>query len=175
MCDSNSAESKERQNIESLIADLRSEDGMTRQRARHALVAIKEPAIHPLITAFEDRGEQMHWEVAKTLSEIGSAKTIQCFLKGMEDEDFSIRWISAEGLITIGQDAVSALLNELEHHSDSLFLVEGIHHVLYDLVNRKFVDETTRQAIAPVLEAYNRIEAQLYIPMAAMEGLNKLK
>lgn len=48
--------------IEALIADLGSSDGMTRERARLALVEMGTPAVGPLINALVVRNNPTYWE-----------------------------------------------------------------------------------------------------------------
>ncbi|MBW2005383.1 MAG: HEAT repeat domain-containing protein, partial [Deltaproteobacteria bacterium] len=88
--------------IDSLIETLNSKDGLARQHARLALVKIGEPALPALIKAFGKRDDIMHWEVAKALSQIGSSKAAEILVNTLEDNEFSVRWIAAEGLIHIG-------------------------------------------------------------------------
>ena len=161
--------------IEQLIEDLRSSDGMVRQRARQSLVLKGEEAVDDLIQAFKEKKEPIHFEASKALSQIGSKKTIQTFIDALEDEEFSIRWIAAEGLIAIREDIIKPLLELLEHHSDSLQICEGVHHVFHDIVSRRIIDEKKREILLPVLESYHHLEAEIYIPFAAKNALDKLK
>lgn len=161
-------------NIDALIAALDDRDGMVRQRARHALVRQGETAVEPLIKAFSHRGGYMHWEAAKALSMIGSPKSTGALLQALEDDEFSIRWLAAEGLIAIAAGAVEPLLQALVNRPDSVWLREGAHHVLHDLIHRELVDASTRARIAPVLTALNDIEPTVTVPVAAHKALQTL-
>jgi len=63
--------------IESLIEDLASKDGMIRQKAREALVDLGNPAVsslnHALLNSKLDR---VRWEAAKALGGINDAGSI---------------------------------------------------------------------------------------------------
>jgi HEAT repeat protein len=59
--------------IGSFIADLASDDGITRVKARHALILSRDKAIKPLIEALADRNQWVRWEAAKALGQIGSS------------------------------------------------------------------------------------------------------
>ena len=54
-------------------------------------------------------------------------------LNALEDEEFSIRWLAAEGLINLGKFVVVPLLQEMLKNPDSPFLRRGAHHVLHEL------------------------------------------
>ena len=161
--------------IESLIEMLKSNDGLARQHARHALVKIGEPSLDALIKAFEIRKEPLHWEVAKALTRIGTPKAAGALVNALDDKDFSVRWMAAEGLIHLAEEGLVPLLEALRDRSDSVWLREGSHHVLHDVIARKLVDAKTSEIISPVLDALNHIEAETETHFAAKEALESLK
>ena len=57
------------------------------------------------------------------------------------------------------------LLETLRKKADSIWMREGSHHVLHDLVNRELVGESTQKSLMPVLDALNHFDAasQTYI------------
>jgi len=155
--------------IKSLIADLASEDGVLRVKARRHLVAYKARSVAPLIKALSNKRDYVRWEAAKALSQIGSPASIQALLRALEDNMFDVRWLAAEGLIRIGPKAVVPLLEELVKHSDSYWLREGIHHVLHDMNKGKL-----RKILRPVLVALESNEPSLTAPLAAGVALDNL-
>ena len=163
-----------KKNINELIKTLKSEDGIARQNARNSLIIIGEPALDALIEAFEIKEEPVHWEVAKVLSQIGTSKAAGVLIDALEDNDFSVRWIAAEGLIHMGLKGLLPLLESLRRKSDSVWLREGGHHVIHDLVNRKLVDEPTRKNLMPVLDALNHIDPVIQTNTAADNALKSI-
>ena len=163
------------QDIDSLIETLKSEDGIARQHARNSLVKIGEPALDALIKAFEVKKDPLHWEIAKALSQIGTAKAAQVLVDALEDNEFSVRWIAAEGLINIGADGLIPLMEALKNNTDSIWLREGSHHVIHDLVHRKIVDETAQKYLLTVLNALNHFEAVIQTNTAADMALKALR
>ena len=161
-------------NINNLIETLKSKDGIARQNARNSLVMIGEPALDALIKAFEIKEEPLHWEVAKALSHIGTSRAAQVLVDALEDHEFSIRWIAAEGLVHIGFRGLVPLLEALKKRTDSVWLREGSHHIIHDLVNRKIVDESTRTALIPVLEALNHLDPVVQTFTAADNALKTI-
>jgi HEAT repeat protein len=57
----------------------------------------------------------------------------------MEDEKSDVRWLAAKGLIKLGKLSIKPLLKTLEKKSNSLFVLEGAHHVFYDLKENKML------------------------------------
>ena len=162
------------QNIDALIEVLKSKDGIARQNARIALVKIGEPALDALIAAFDIKKDPLHWEVAKALSQIGTAKAAQTLVDALEDKEFSVRWIAAEGLINIGEDGLIPLLEALRKRTDSIWLREGSHHVIHDLLNQKLINEAAQECLIAVLDALNHFEAVVQTNTAADMALKTL-
>jgi HEAT repeat protein len=161
----------EEDRIKSLIAELGSEDGMVRVRARKALADIGHPAVGPLVEALSSRREWLRWEAAKTLAEIGDPTATQALIKALRDKMFDVRWLAAEGLIHIGDSVVKPLLEALSNDPDSLWMREGTHHVLHDLVPGCKDEELLK----PVLRALDDIEPSLEVEVAAGAALEALK
>jgi HEAT repeat protein len=154
----------------SLVADLDSRDGQVRVRARKSLVAIGGRAVKPLVKALASKKEWVRWEAAKALGQIGDPAAVQALIKALEDKMFDVRWLAAEGLISIGRVVLVPLLQVLMDHPDSLWLQEGVHHVLHDL-NKGDLTEILR----PVIFALEGFEPSVEAPLAAEIALEALK
>jgi HEAT repeat protein len=155
--------------IRSLIADLASKDGGVRTMARQQLVAYKKRSVLPLIKTLSNENDWVRWEAAKTLSQIANPKSSRALLEALSDKKFEVRWLAAEGLIRIGRRAIVPLLRALAKHSDSIWLREGIHHVLHDINSGKI-----RKVLQPVLVALEGPEPSLEAPLAAQAALDAL-
>jgi len=148
--------------IKSLIDNLGSQDGQVRVRARKSLVAIGGQAVKPLVKALASKREWVRWEAAKTLCQIGDPAAVQALVKALEDKMFDVRWLAAEGLISIGREALVPLLRALMEHPDSLWLREGVHHVLHDVDK-----EDLNEILHPVLAALEGFEPSVEAPLVA--------
>jgi HEAT repeat protein len=155
--------------IGALIAALADDDGLVRQRARESLVDMGEPAVAPLIEALTDPNDKVRWEAAKALSEIGSPAAASALVRALRDKSFGVRWLAAEGLITLEREGLTPLLQALVQHSDSIWLREGAHHVLRILAGKGLYAQ-----VAPVLAALEDTEPVLEAPLAARAALGKL-
>ena len=135
---------------------------------------IGEPVLDALIKAFEIGKKPLHWEVAKALSQIGTVKAAKVLVDALEDHDFGVRWIAAEGLIHIGAGGVAPLLEALRKKPDSVWLREGVHHVINDLVNRELIGEPARKSLMPLLDALSNIDPVIHTNTEADNALKAI-
>ena len=156
--------------VSGLVAELGDSNGLARQHAREALVAIGQPAVPALITALASPHAQVRWEAAKGLSEIATPEAAPGLVAALEDRDFSVRWLAAEGLVAIGHRSLEPLLAALVERGDHQWLREGAHHALKALSKRG-----SCEALAPVLAALEGVEPELVVPPAAKEALKALR
>jgi len=156
--------------IDTLIGKLADPNGLKRQEARLELVEIGKAAVPALVEKLADRREQVRWEAAKALSQIRDPTAAPALVKALEDENFGVRWLAAEGLIAVGRRGLQSLLQALVHHSDSVWLLEGAHHVLRSLIG----EPDLHDLIAPVLTALDDVEPAIEVPPAAQEALDAL-
>jgi HEAT repeat protein len=144
------------------VADLARQDDAIRVKARHSLVAMGRAAVPLLSKALKSENSLTRWEAAKALGEIGDPATASTLVEALEDEDFDVRWLAAEGLTKMNLNALKPLLQALEKRGDSFFLQEGAHHVFHDLAKGAL-----RKFLAPVLAALEGLEPGEEVPWAA--------
>lgn len=157
--------------IKSLIAELESEDGIVRVRARKSLVDIGHDAVESVVEKLTSKQEWLRWEAAKTLAQIGDPSATQALIGALHDKMYDVRWLAAEGLIHIGEKVVQPLLEAVIKQPDSLWTREGAHHVLHDLPS----SSSLREQLKPVLRALEDVQPSLEVGVAANAALNKLK
>jgi HEAT repeat protein len=119
--------------IKKVIVNLGSDNGLERQKAREEMVKMGEDAIDYLMELLSHPKHIYRWEAVKTLEEIGDPDSIPLLLRALEDDKGDVRWIAAKGLIKLGKHSIKPLLKMLEEKSDSVFVLEGAHHVFFDL------------------------------------------
>ena len=125
--------------IQELIKTLGSDNGMERQSAREELVAIGRDSVGFLMELLSHPKHIYRWEAVKTMEEICDPVSIPLFIQAMEDEKSDVRWLAAKGLIKLGKLSIKPLLKTLEKKSDSVFVLEGAHHVFFDLKENKML------------------------------------
>ncbi len=159
--------------ISELIAMLNSSDGLIRHRAHHALLKIGEPAVEALINALGSPDDFLRWEAIKVLGQIGSVRAVPALIDALEDKRYTIRWLAAEGLIVVGLDGLKPLLHTLEVHPDSTRVREGVHHVLYALIQNQKLAARMKQAVLPILQAIDKAESPAAIEKEVRAARNR--
>jgi HEAT repeat protein len=157
--------------IIALIADLTSNDGVTRVKARDALVSSGDKAVKPLTKALADPNQWVRWEAAKALGQIGNPAATHALVKALEDRMFDVRWLAAQGLINIGPDVIIPILKALIERVDSVWMREGAHHVLHDLAQ----EGELKEVLQPVLAALEDVDASVEVPFVAKTALGMLE
>lgn len=119
--------------IEQLVEQLCSEQGVERKKARKLLVAYGKKSIGPISKLLNHPKHIDRWEAIKTMEEIGDPKSICFFIQALNDDKSDVRWIAAKGLIKIGFRVVKPLLELVTKDTDSVFVLDSAHHIIYDL------------------------------------------
>jgi HEAT repeat protein len=114
----------------------------------------------------------VRWEAAKALADIVDVRAASELVAALEDSNFGVRWLAAEGLIAIGRDALPSLMKALTKRSDSAWLREGAHHVLHDLSKG---DLDLKDLVAPVIAGLERVEPEVEVLEPANAALDKIK
>jgi HEAT repeat protein len=156
--------------ITSLIALLNSDDGSARTHARESLLKLGTPAVPALIQILTAPQDRLRWEAAKALSQIGDPTAASALVKALEDDNSGVRWLAAEGLVILGRAGLVPLLEALRHHSDSVWLREGAHHVLRSLAR----EDLYASIVTPVLAALEDIEPAIQLPLVTHTALRML-
>ncbi len=158
------------QRIRKLIMAFSSDNGSARREARQSLVVIGSPAVPSLIEALKQEDDNVRRGAVRTLSEIGGPEVALALIKTLQDEEFDIRWLAAEGLIELGMDGLKALLQALVHDGNSPLLLEGAHHVIHSMAKGGL-----RKYLGPVLGSLEGVEPAVKAPIAAFHALEMLE
>jgi len=127
--------------LEDLVQQLCNDDGHERKNARKKLVAVGEKALEHVRNLLNHPKHVCRWEAMKVIEEIGLPQSIPVFIEALEDDKSDIRWIAAEGLIRTGRHAVRPLLKAVAENYDSVFVLNGAHHVISELKRKKELPE----------------------------------
>jgi hypothetical protein len=111
---------------EALITSLGSHDDVVRVKARHTLVSLGKAAVPSLIVALKNKNDLVRWEATKALGEIGDPESAPALVRGLEDEDFDVRWLAAEGDVTTAFIFKEILEDEEDHHDLFTTMLEEV-------------------------------------------------
>jgi len=156
-----------------LIIKLGSDNGFEREKARKTLVKIGRDSIDFLMELLSHPKHIYRWEAVKTLEEIGDPVSIPLLIGALEDDKSDVRWLAAKGLIKLGKFSIEPLLKILEQKSDSVFVLEGAHHVFFDLRENKVLPKDF--PTDKLLSALKNPEWVKSVKPIAYEILNTLK
>jgi HEAT repeat protein len=155
---------------ESLVARLSSKDGVTRMRARRALVSLGPSATEELTAVIGDPRVQVRWEATKALAEIADPEAAGALVRLLRDEDFGVRWLAAEGLVRLRRDGLIPLLEILSRQLVSERFRAGAHHVIHGQM-----EGSDGEILRPILEALSGFAARESAPLAARRALAALE
>lgn len=171
--------------IDELVSKLAVKDGEARENARSRLAAIGRPAVLALTEALKQRDKLIRWEAAKTLGEIRDPIAAPALVKALHDRVFEIRWLAAEGLIAMGREALTPLLNELIEYPDNPWLQQGAHHVISHFAASDIYiphhesthprqNTSLKELLQPLVSALEGAEPSLEAPRIASNVLDEL-
>lgn len=157
--------------ISALVAELHNTDGLQRQQARHALIAIGQEAAPALIDLVANEKGHARWEAIEALGEIGDPYAANVLVDALLDDDTGIRWAASNALIGLDRAALEPLLVSLTKDFDSVWLRHGAHHILHVLKDRGRLYPKEIK----VYEATQGVEPMVQVPWAAAAALEDLK
>lgn len=166
---------KESRNSElhDLVVRLGSDDGVEREKARKAFVKIGRNSTDILLELLSHPKHIYRWEAVKTLEEIADPVSIPLLIQALEDDKSDVRWIAAKGLIKIGSKSIEPLLKILEEKSDYVFVLEGAHHIFFDLRENEALPKDF--PVDKLLSALKNPEWVESVKLLAYEILKKMK
>jgi HEAT repeat protein len=106
--------------IEGMVLQLGSSDGVTRERARRALVEMGPRPVELLLQALRHRKSRVRFEAVMCLRDIADRRAIEGLVEALGDRVFEVRWVAAEGLIALGRPSVPPVLRALMERADSI-------------------------------------------------------
>lgn len=122
-------------NLTSLIKEsLDSKNSVKKLAARSTLVGMGKSIIPKLHRLLNSENGLLRMEAAKIVDLIADRRSIPFLINLLDDKEFEIRWIAAEGLIKIGRRAILPLLTSIRDGKSSFILNKGAHHVLLSLL-----------------------------------------
>ena len=118
-------------NISDLIEKLGDRDVLIRQHARQSLMGLGELGVPALLDALDSENIHRRLEAVHALGNLRDPRIALVLSNKLMDEDYSIRWAAMDGLVNQGHDvSLRPMLEVFIKHFDSVWLREGVHHVL---------------------------------------------
>src|SRR5664279_5735374 len=133
--------------LTSLINELLdSKNSENKLAARSKLVSMGKSIIPQLHRLLDSENGLLRMEITKVVELIADRKSIPFLINLLDDKEFEIRWIAAEGLIKIGRRSIVPLIKSVRDGKSSFIFNKGAHHVLNGLLN-----ESEKNKVRPLL------------------------
>jgi hypothetical protein len=117
-------------------------------KARKRIVGMGKSVIPHMNKLLVSKEILIRKEAVKILEQIADRRSIPTFIELLNDNEFDIRWIAAEGLIKTGRSSIRPLLRAVQDGKSSLNLNEGVHHVL-----NKLLHENEKQKLESLIQS----------------------
>ena len=156
--------------ISQLVSDLQSKDGVLRQKARHRLEQIGEPAVAAIASLHNSQQQIARWECAKTLAAIASPASTDTLINLLEDDDTGTAWDAAIGLIAIGKPAAKPVLQAIIDRAKNHGIIVGAHHVMHEMSSTVW-----GAPLRPVYDALDSSTPGVDGPVKAYEALKEFE
>lgn len=126
------------------------------------------PQLHKLV---KSENSLIRQEAAKLIQIAADRRSIQVLIVLLDDKEYDIRWIAAEGLIRIGRKSIVPLLKAVSGGETTLFSNKRVHQVFSVL----FSEDEKREFISLMqsLEDYHGLNETS--PVEALRTLKILK
>jgi hypothetical protein len=158
-------------NLASLIkGSLDTKNSGKKLSARNTLVKMGKTIIPKMHKLLASENTLLRRETAKIVELIADRRSIPVLIRLLDDKEFEIRWIAAEGLIKIGRKSIRPLLKSVRDGKSSLFQNKGAHQVLESLLYETEKKKLTLLLL--VLENYHELGETA--PMEASKALKSI-
>jgi HEAT repeat protein len=112
-------------------------DHQKKMNARNSLIFMGKSVLPQINKLLNSDNYELRIEGARIIKQIRAKESIRTLIKLIEDDESTIRWIAARGLILMGRDSIVPLLVALVKRGRSYYLKSGAHYVLKNLFSEK--------------------------------------
>jgi len=149
-----------------LLKLLITDRGDLHREAGRALRSLGDLAKSTWLEALNHPDNHIRWHAAHGLGEIGDARYAMILAEGLRDENYAVRWATADVLPRLGSRAVPAILTMITHHQLDEPLRQAAYHALRGITTQK-----TRQYLKPLLDALRGLTPGVEAPAVAQRLL----
>lgn len=156
------------ESIASVIPDLSEMNNYQKKvNARRYLVEMGKAILPQLNKLLLSKNIRLRREASKIIEIIGDKESIPVLINLLDDDEGSIRWIAAEGLIHIGRDSIVPLLSRIIENGDDTYLKIAARHTFLNLFNED--EKIYFQPLLQSLRNYNNFSV-----LASVEAFRAL-
>jgi HEAT repeat protein len=136
------------------------------RKARWALQGLGHLAKSAWLDALDHPDAHIRWHAARGLGELGDASYAVIIAEGLFDENYAVRWATADVLARLGSQAVPATLTILSQRNLTEQSRQAANHALHGITSRR-----VQQRLKPLLDALHSPAASVEAPVIAQRLL----
>jgi HEAT repeat protein len=157
-----------------MMESIDSKDYRKKVNARGALIKMGKTILPHMYQLMETENDLLRMEAAKIIELIADKSSIPVLINYLEDKQFEVRWMAAEGLIRIGRMSLLPVLKSIRDGKSSFIHNKGAHHVLLGLLNGK--EKENLLSLFHSLDDYHELGGTAPVEAsAAIKNLSKKK
>ncbi len=154
-----------------LLNTLRGADEQLGSTIFSSLVHLGHLAVPALMEASNSNSAWMRWNSVRALGGINDSRALPVLVKALSDNDHSIAWMGAKGLVRYGKKSVGPVLKLLTTVEMTPWLVETASFVLTDQCHH---NATIKPYLEPVIKNMRGPAYQVATPHSAQKALENL-
>jgi HEAT repeat protein len=136
------------------------------RQAGRSLLNLGESARGAWLSILDHPDSHIRWHAARGLGQIGALQSAPILAEGLRDQEFVVRWASADSLAQLGEAAVPATLVMLTHHEMEEQFRQAAIHALHGVRSQR-----VQNWLKPLLDALRGPNAGVEAPMLAQRLL----
>lgn len=149
-----------------LIKALAINQNRIQNQARWALQSLGDLAKSAWLKALDHPDAHIRWHAAHGLGELGDARYALILAEGLLDENYAVRWATADVLARLGIQGVPATLTILSQQNFTEQSRQAAYHALHGITSRRI-----QRRLKPLLGALHSSAASVEAPVIAQRLL----
>ena len=157
--------------VPALLSTLRGADEQLGSQIFTALVQLRQEAVPALLEASKSSSPWTRWNCLRALAEIGDIRALPVLVQALRDNDHSVAWMGAKGLVHYRKRSIVPVLRLLASTDATPWLVETASYVLSSQYQH---NPTFKPYLEPVIQQMHGVAYQVATPHVAQKALNQL-
>ena len=155
-----------------LLKALRGADEQLSSQIFASLVRLGSLAVPALIQKSKSSSAHIRWNCARALGEIHDLRALPVLVDALQDNDHSVAWMGAKGLVQFGRDSLKPVLELLMSASMTPWLAETASYVITSYAHR---NAQAKKILEPLTRRMRESGFRVGTAVAAQKALKQLQ